>query len=256
MTTVAITLSYEGTGFSGFARQHNARTIQGELEKALAVLTTSPIETVCAGRTDAGVHASAQVVSCAVPDSLLSNPDSFMRSLNALTPQDMGVRTIERRHDTFSARFDAISRTYRYRIAQMDTPPLFMAPYAWHVSDRLDIESMQEAARYLVGEHDFSSFCVAQSARELGEQGLSTCREIRSIELEYAQVMGEQMLDIVICGNAFLHSMVRVIIGTLVEVGRGRHNPQWVREVLEARNRTEAGQTAPACGLVLEHVEY
>jgi tRNA pseudouridine38-40 synthase len=256
MTAIAIILSYDGTEFSGFARQQNARTVQAELEQALAILAKTPIETVCAGRTDAGVHAAAQVVSCLVPDMLIDDPSSFVRSLNALTPHDMVIRTVEKKPDSFSARFDATSRIYRYRIAQADPPPLFMAPFAWHVVDRLDRDAMYEAAQCLIGEHDFSSFCVTQSARDLETQGLSTHREIFRIELDNTMVMGEQMLDIVIQGNAFLHSMVRVIVGTLVEVGRGKRDPRWMRDVLEARDRTSAGQTAPAQGLILEHVAY
>jgi len=256
MATIAITLAYDGTRFSGFARQDRARTVQEELEKALETLAATPIETVCAGRTDAGVHATGQTVSCMVPDALVEHPEKLIRSLNALTPDDIAIRAINAVDEGFSARFDAIARQYRYRIAQGDSPPLFTAHISWYVPHRLDVEAMEQAAHYLVGEHDFASFCVARSAHELHEQNLSTCREVFSITFEEEIIVGEPILAIVVRGNAFLHSMVRVMVGTLVEVGRSKRDPLWVRDVLEARNRIQAGPTAPAQGLVLEQVEY
>jgi len=256
MATIAIKLAYDGTHFSGFARQDNARTVQGDLERALETLAGTSIDTVCAGRTDAGVHALSQIVSCSVSDELVENKDQLMRSLNALTPDDVVIRNITCVEDEFSARFDATAREYRYRIAQGESPPLFMTPYSWYVSQELDIDAMKQAAEYLIGEHDFASFCVTKSAHELHDQDLSTCREVFAIEFEQEMIMGEPILSIVVKGNAFLHSMVRVMVGTLIEVGRGKREPQWVREVLDACDRTQAGQTAPAQGLILTHVEY
>ncbi|MCL2491302.1 MAG: tRNA pseudouridine(38-40) synthase TruA [Coriobacteriia bacterium] len=256
MSTIALTIAYIGTDFSGFARQSEARTVQGELESALEVVLGATTETVCAGRTDAGVHALGQVVSCKVPASALEDGDRLIRSINALTPSDMMVRDIRLQDDSFSARFDAVSRLYLYRIAQDDRPPLFMAPYCWYIPQHLDVEEMRAGARSLIGEHDFASFCVAQSAKDLHDQDLSTRREVTAIEFDYETIMGERLLTIAVEGNAFLHSMVRVIVGTLVEVGREKKDSSWVEEVLVACNRTQAGPTAPAQGLTFQEVRY
>lgn len=254
--SIALVLAYRGTAFSGFARQKSARTVQHELENALETIAGCPVETICAGRTDAGVHAVGQVVSCHLPSGVLQDCCGTIRSLNALTPSDMAVRMLQHVPDTFNARFDALAREYRYRIAQGDTPPLFMEPYCWYLPSRLDIEAMREAARFLIGEHDFASFCVARSAQELHTRNLSTYRTITDITLDLETVFGESMLTITVCGNAFLHSMVRTMVGTLVEVGRNKHDPRWVGEVLAACDRTQAGQRAPAQGLVFQAVRY
>jgi len=254
--TVAILLAYNGAPFHGFARQEGCRTVQGELESALETLAHRRIETVGAGRTDAGVHATGQVVSATIPASLLEAGDRVVASLNALTPPAMVVRGVSRADDSFNARFDARARTYLYRIAQTPGPPVFMAPYCWYIAESLESEAMQKGADRLIGEHDFSSFCVARSARDLLEQDRSTSREITAITCDYEEIMGERMLTVTVAGNAFLHSMVRVIVGTLVEVGRGARPLEWVDEVLKARDRTQAGQTAPAQGLMLHHIDY
>jgi len=253
MVTLALTLAYDGAGFSGFARQQGeVRTVQAELEAALATLVGALVDTVCAGRTDAGVHAQGQVVSCDIPTSALGRADDLahlVRSLNALTPPDIVVREARIVAEGWSARFDTVAREYRYLIANTTEPPLFTASYAWHVVSPLDLATMREAATRLVGEHDFASFCVAASADSLHEQGLSTCREIISIEIDTVCELGEPLIAVTVVGNAFLHSMVRTIVGTLVEVGRGKRPPEWVQEVLDARNRAAAGPCAPAHGL-------
>ena len=253
--TLAITLAYNGAGFSGFARQQEGvHTVQGELEAALATVAGEPIETVCAGRTDAGVHALGQVVSCTVPHTFAT--DTAVRSLNALTPDDIAIRDIRVVPDGFSARFDAVSREYRYLIANTPEPPLFTASFAWHITQPLDLEAMREAATLLIGEHDFASFCVAASADALHEQGLSTSREVILLGIEPVCELGESLIAVTVVGNAFLHSMVRTIVGTLVEVGRGKHPSNWVGEVLAARDRAAAGPCAPAQGLVFVAVNY
>jgi len=256
MQTIALELAYRGTDFSGFARQTNARTIQGELEHALATLAGYPIATVCAGRTDAGVHARAQVISCTIPSELIAQKSQTIRSLNALISDDISIQSMRCAPQGFSARFDAIARQYRYRIVTGSTAPVFSRDYVWYVPHELDIDAMRVAARYLVGEHDFSAFCVTKSAEELHGKGLATCRRIDSIEFFEEHIMGEYIHAIDIEGNAFLHSMVRVIVGTLVEVGYGKRTSEWVKDVLESRDRQAAGQTAPAKGLMLQTVDY
>ena len=251
--TLSLTVSYNGAPFSGFARQPGQLTVQGELEQALSLVFRRPMEVVCSGRTDAGVHALGQVVSFDVANDELEgrNLYSLRRSLNALTHEDITVREVEERQPGFSARFDAQWREYHYHMCLDEVPPLFMRDFSWYVHGQLDIDAMREAAAYLVGEHDFKSFCMAASA-----VGKPTCRNVHEISLSREMVMGEDILTIKVVGNAFLHSMVRTIVGTLVMVGRGQRKPEWVREVLEARDRTAAGENAPAAGLVFWRVQY
>ena len=251
--TLSLTVSYYGAPFSGFARQPGQLTVQGELEQALSLVFRRPMEVVCSGRTDAGVHALGQVVSFDVANDELEgrNLYSLRRSLNALTHEDITVREVEERQPGFSARFDAQWREYHYHVCLDEVPPLFMRDFSWYVHGQLDIDAMREAAAHLVGEHDFKSFCMAASA-----VGKPTCRNVHEISLSQEMIMGEDILTIKVVGNAFLHSMVRTIVGTLVMVGRGQRKPEWVREVLEARNRTAAGENAPAAGLVFWRVQY
>ena len=251
--TLSLTVSYNGAPFSGFARQPGQLTVQGELEQALSLVFRRPMEVVCSGRTDAGVHALGQVVSFDVANDELEgrNLYSLRRSLNALTHEDITVREVEERQPGFSARFDAQWREYHYHMCLDEVPPLFMRDFSWYVHGQLDTDAMREAAAYLVGEHDFKSFCMAASA-----VGKPTCRNVHEISLSREMMMGEDILTIKVVGNAFLHSMVRTIVGTLVMVGRGQRKPEWVREVLEARDRTAAGENAPAAGLVFWRGQY
>ena len=251
--TLSLTVSYNGGPFCGFARQPGKLTVQGELEQALSLVMRRPVEVVCSGRTDAGVHALGQVVSFNVSADELESRSlySLRRSLNALTHEDITVRKVEQREPGFSARFDAQWREYHYHICLDDTLPLFMRDFSWFVHADLDIPAMQQAARYLEGEHDFKSFCMAASA-----VGKPTCRNVHEISLSRETIMGEEVLTIKVVGNAFLHSMVRTMVGTLVEVGRGSKSPAWVGDVLAACDRRAAGQNAPAAGLVFWNVEY
>jgi tRNA pseudouridine38-40 synthase len=252
---LSLTLAYDGAGFNGFARQPGQRTVQGELEQALATVFRRDIQTVGAGRTDAGVHALGQVVSFSLaPDELEERPPSkLLNSLNAITPDELVIKAAEERPQGFSARFSATEREYRYRLYTRDTPPLFLAPYVWWIplDHHLDVNSMRAAAPLLEGERDFKSFCVAKSA-----EGATTMRNVHKVFIFGHQHLGEQSLVVQVKGNAFLHSMVRVMVGTLVEVGLRRKPPEWVAEVLEARDRRAAGQTAPAKGLTLWQVRY
>jgi len=247
---VVLTVAYDGSRFSGFARQPETVTVQGSLESALATVLRQPADTVGAGRTDAGVHALGQVVSF---DANGAEPDdaSLRRSLNALVADGIVVHEVRRARAGFSARFDAVSREYRYRLVTGAVPPLFLAPVAWWVKGALDVDAMRHAAGSLVGEHDFRSFCVAESA-----EGKRTVRRVDSIEIFAEDQLGEECLVVRVVGNAFLHSMVRVIVGSLVEVGRGRRPAVWVAEALDACNRTAAGPTAPSRGLTLWRVDY
>lgn len=250
--TLVIRLGYRGAGFAGFAEQPAARTVAGELRRALETVLRRPCELTCAGRTDAGVHAIAQYVSVPVTPEEAALPGSrLMRSLVALTPDDLSVQALFRAPEGFSARFDAVSRSYRYRIAASDARPVLAWDHAWWYRGELDVDAMAQAARLLLGEHDFKSFCKASSA-----EGKPTCRYVGRLEVGRVEEAGEGLVAIDVTGNAFLHNMVRTIAGTLVEVGRGHRDPSWVGDVLAARDRTAAGPCAPAKGLTFVWVEY
>lgn len=250
---VAAWLSYNGAPFSGFARQNDQLTVQGSIEEALELLFRRPIETTCAGRTDAGVHALCQVVSFDLLDDewFRRKPETLLKSLNALIDDAISIRTVRLMPEDFSARFSAVSREYRYFICTDAPAPLLMEDFSWHLGKPLDIEKMKEASYYLLGEHDFKSFCMAVSAK-----GKPTHRYVAQISFKQEQIWNSNFVVMTVIGNAFLHSMVRTMVGTLVLVGLGKRDPEWVREVLHARNRQAAGQNAPAKGLVLWNVNY
>lgn len=272
-SVLALTLAYNGANFHGFARQQGQTTVQGELEAALGTLFNHEIETVGAGRTDAGVHALGQVVSFETDAQALKergyllegqnlqegnlsegNPlDRLRNSLNALTPDDIVIRKVEMKPEDFSARFSAKEREYRYRYVFGEVEPLFLRPYTWWVPSRrpLDVQAMKRAIPLLVGEHDFASFCTAASAADH-----NTVRRVLSLTIFGTDHLGESCLVLQVRGTAFLHSMVRVIAGSLLEIGLGRRDAAWLKDVLEVRDRTAAGQTAPAQGLTFWRVRY
>ena len=263
--TVALKVAYKGAAFSGFARQPEQLTVQGELERALEMLLRRPVETTCAGRTDAGVHARGQIVSFEMRADEIAEQDardegrrsrfaSFRRSLNAITHDDIAVREAWQAADGFSARFDAKAREYRYFLATGAVPPVFMRDFAWHVpgaAEGLDVAAMERASRCLIGEQDFKSFCRASSAVDK-----PTCRNLMEVSFSEEELFGEELLVVRVVGSSFLHSMVRTIVGTLVEVGRHRRSEEWVAEALAACDRTAAGECAPAQGLVFWDVRY
>ncbi len=258
--TLVLRVGYDGTAFSGFALQEgqpHVRTVAGELRRALETLLRRDVELTCAGRTDAGVHARAQHVSVPMTpaESRELSGARLLRSLAAVLPDDVRAFEALRAAPGFSARFDARARRYRYRIAAGPVPPLFTARWTWWFraasEGALDAAAMDEAARCLVGEHDFKSFCKTASA-----EGKPTCRFVESVLFSYEEALGERALVFDIVGNAFLHSMVRTIVGTLVEVGCGRRPTAWVAEALAARDRRAAGPCAPACGLTFWDVRY
>lgn len=249
-STIALTVSYDGAGFAGFARQPGQRTVQGQLESALGTVLRREVETVGAGRTDAGVHALGQVVSFTAEATEMDHA-ALLRSLNALVGDGIVVTGVRAAAEGFSARHSAIEREYRYRIVPGPIPPLFLAPVAWWVKGALDLGAMREAAAALIGEHDFKSFCVAASA-----EGKRTHRRLDVIEVAPETLLGEHSICVRVVGNAFLHSMVRTIVGSLVEVGTGKRETAWMGKALAARDRSAAGPTAPPHGLTLWYVAY
>ena len=250
--TLVIKLGYRGEGFCGFAEQPERRTVAGELRRALETTLRRPCELTCAGRTDAGVHAIAQYVSVPVTEPELMLPGArLMRSLVALTPDDLSIGALFRAQPSFSARFDALSRSYRYRICAGDVRPVLAWDHAWWYKGQLNVGAMNEASKLLLGEHDFKSFCKATSAVDK-----PTCRYVGALDVRALEEAGENLVAIDITGNAFLHNMVRTIAGSLVEVGRGHRRPEWMAEVLAACDRRSAGPCAPAKGLTFVRVEY
>lgn len=250
--TLVIKLGYRGEDFCGFAEQPAQRTVAGELRRALETTLRRPCELTCAGRTDAGVHAIAQYVSVPVTESELMLPGArLMRSLVALTPDDLSIGALFRAQPSFSSRFDALSRSYRYRICAGDVRPVLAWDHAWWYKGQLNVGAMNEASKLLLGEHDFKSFCKATSAVDK-----PTCRYVGALDVRALEEAGENLVAIDITGNAFLHNMVRTIAGSLVEVGRGHRRPEWMSEVLAACDRRSAGPCAPAKGLTFVRVEY
>ncbi len=249
--TTVLTVSYDGAAFHGFARQAGGvQTVQGRLEDALRIALHREVLTACAGRTDAGVHGLGQVVSFpAAPGD--PDPGELLRSVSALAGPDIAVRETRLAVATFDARHSALAREYRYRIATGPVPPLFISRHAWWVRADLDLEAMRLGATELLGEHDFRSFCVALSA-----EGKRTVREVDLLELATGTELGEPCVTVRVKGRSFLHSMVRIVVGSLVEVGRGRRAPEWVAEALAACDRSAAGPTAPPQGLTLWDVDY
>ena len=241
---IALGFEYDGSRFHGFERQPARRTIQGEVEDALTRIAASPVRVVCAGRTDAGVHALGQVVHF---DTTASRPlDAWVRGANTFLPPDVAVLWARVVGDDFHARFLARQRRYRYVIVNRSTRPALLAGRAAWEHRRLDARLMHLGARHLAGEHDFSSF------RAAGCQARHPVRRVDRIEVNR---IGERIV-IDIHANAFLQHMVRNVAGTLVAVGAGEHDPAWVASVLAARDRRTAGVTAPAGGLYLVGVDY
>ena len=257
---LVLTVSYDGAAYAGYARQtgpdgtDNVATVQGEIERALGLLFRREVATVCAGRTDAGVHALGQQVATPITEEERAELDlgKLLRSLGGLLPDDIGVSDVRLEPAGFSPRFDCVAREYRYFLVSGSIRPVLLRDHAWWVRHDLDLDAMRKAAGYLVGEHDFRSFCSAAGA----EAVTTTMRYVEGIEVLRDSHLGEECLCVRVVGNAFLHNMVRIIVGTLVDVGRGQRSPEWVADVLAARDRTAAGQTAPAYGLTFWKATY
>jgi tRNA pseudouridine38-40 synthase len=244
MSVVKLVLAYDGTDFHGWAAQPGVRTIQGVLEDALGRLLGEPPRLSVAGRTDAGVHAEGQVASFVAPDDL--DVARVRRMLNGVFAPEIVVLRATGAADGFDARHSATGREYRYRIETGELPSPFTARFVWHRPGRLALGPMRRAARLLTGEHDFASFC------RVPEPPASTVRRVRRLTV----TMAGDRLEIRIAANAFLHQMVRSLVGTLVAVGEGRLEADSMLGILAARSRSEAGPVAPPHGLALVRVSY
>ncbi len=247
MRFLKLTLSYDGTAFAGWQVQPNQRTVQETLEQAIVKITGQAIRATASGRTDAGVHALGQVVSIAVETQL--SAEVFCRALNANTPEDVAVLSVEEALTGFHAIRDAVSKRYRYVILDGPLPDVFLRQYAWHIPSGLDVDAMNRSTKSLIGKHDFSSFEASGSPRADSVRTVSDLTVERDAEC-HSRVVVE------IAADGFLYNMVRNIVGTLVEVGRGTQPVAWPHQVLAGKDRKLAGMTAPAHGLFLVSVDY
>ena len=233
-------MAYDGTAYSGVQIQPNASTVQGELERVLAVMCAEPVRITGAGRTDAGVHATGQVIDLRTTSGL--GPQELERGVNALLPEDIAISGLEPAEESFHARFSATGRTYEYRIRNAAVrEPLWTRREHWYPGE-LDIGAMRAAAAHLLGRHDFAAFAA-------GESGERTVKR--------AEWIAEgSVLRFEIESDAFLRGMVRGIVGTLLWAGRGKLTPERFAQVLDSRDRAVAGPSAPAKGLCLGAVRY
>ncbi len=239
---IKLTIEYDGTHFSGWQRQAKERTVQGDIERALKELTAEKINLIAAGRTDAGVHALGQAANFKTKSKLPI--DRFAPAINSLLPKDILVKEAQEVALRFNSRRDARSKVYRYRIFLGQTA--LQRTYLWPYRFRVALPQMRKTTKYIVGKHDFTSFCVAKSRK-----GSNICVIKKAIWKKSGN-----MLEFEIEGDRFLRSMIRIIVGTLMEVGRGKISPTEFKGILSARDRRRAGLTAPACGLYLVEVKY
>jgi len=240
-----LTIEYDGTGLAGWQRQDNAPSVQQYIEEAIVKFSGQKVNLFCAGRTDAGVHAKGQVAHCDLVKPFA--PRTVQNAINYyLKPHAIAITDIMVVDEDFHARFSALRRHYCYRIICRDAPLVLEANRAWHIKKTLDIAAMQEAANYLVGYHDFTSFravaCQAKSPLKTLEE-LTISRHGETITIE-------------VSAPSFLHHMVRNLVGTLVWVGEGKWQPERVKTALAAKDRSAAGITAPAGGLYFMRVDY
>lgn len=243
---IALGVEYDGSAYHGWQRQDHdgILTVQASLEEALSIVANQSIEVFCAGRTDAGVHGLGQVVH--FDTSVMRSAYSWVFGPNSNMPHDVNVTWAKIVDDTFHARFSALSRSYRYIIYNHSVRPSLWRHYATWYHRPLDERRMNQAAKCLLGEHDFSSF------RSVDCQSKTPLREIYSIAVQRKN----HWIILDVKADGFLHHMVRNIVGVLLEIGEGRRDPVWIEEVLQVRDRSKAGVTAPANGLYLMAVEY
>ena len=244
MPRVALAVEYDGSAFSGWQIQKDGRSVQAAVETALSRVANHPIRTHCAGRTDAGVHACAQIVHFDTQAERRNR--SWVLGCNSELPADVNIAWAHEVSDEFHARFSALSRRYRYLLLNRPVRSALCRQRAWVVYKDLSQERMQDAAQHMVGTHDFSAL------RASGCQARSPVRTIHSLQV----CRQREWLSIDVHANAFLHHMVRNIVGVLVTIGSGEASCEWSAEVLASRDRTKAGITAPAQGLYLYAVEY
>lgn len=243
VSKIKLVIAYDGTDFHGFAKQRGLRTVQGVLEDTLARIVKHPVEVFGSGRTDAGVHARGQVVHF---EQTVGPPaQRYGYLLRRSLPKDMIAVRAEPADADFHARFSVRCKTYRYTVQTAAVPDIYTNRYVWHEPHELDVERMRLEAAHLIGEHDFTSFCAAATP----------IRDKRRSVYDVAITQDGSYLHIWCTGNGFLQYMVRIIVGTLIDMGEDRMHSR-MPEIIAQKDRTCAGQTAPACGLTLWSVDY
>jgi tRNA pseudouridine38-40 synthase len=253
MRNLKVTLSYDGAEFSGWQVQPDAATVQGTLASAIGRITGEKVLPQGSGRTDAGVHALAQVATFVTESSVPT--ENFLKALNDILPASVRVLEVAEVPADFHARHSARAKTYRYRIYRESICPPFLARYVWHYPYPLNEDAMARAAALVVGEHDFTSFAAVDPERAREDEPASPVSNVRKIFFCSWQRTGEELVYTV-RGSGFLHHMVRNLVGTFILVGKGTLHVQDITRILEARKRSAAGATAPANGLYLVNVEY
>ncbi|MCQ3809420.1 MAG: tRNA pseudouridine(38-40) synthase TruA [Acidimicrobiia bacterium] len=246
---VRATVAYHGGSFHGFAINRGVRTIGGDLTEALTRYLQQPVELTCAGRTDTGVHARAQVVSFDAPDD--ADLLGMRTAVNRMLAPAIAIRSADAAPEGFDARFDAASRTYRYTVLNQEVPDPFLASTAWHYYRPLNVDAMNAAAAAIVGKHDFSSFCRRQHTADGNEKS-----RVRVVHRATWSAADEALLRFEIEASSFCHRMVRSITGALVDIGAARLPPEAMAAILAAKDRSEVPNLAPPHGLCLWSVTY
>ena len=253
-----IRLSYDGSAFCGWQIQNNARTLQGELEKALSTLLGSPVQVTGAGRTDSDVNAIGYIAHFDVPDEVSVEAAHLCYKLNAMLPREMAIHEVSVASEDFHARFDARMREYHYFIHFRKDP--FCEKYSYRMRYPLDIDKMNEAAGHLLGEHDFSCF-----EKVGGNNATSICTVTEAVWKTYRPMHADMMgfpceegdyIVFRIRANRFLRNMVRAVVGSLIEVGRGKKEPSWIAQLIESGSRSDAGSSVPGNALFFTGAEY
>ena len=245
MRNIKMILEYEGTRYHGWQYQVGRTTIQQVLEECISTITQENIRVIGSGRTDAGVHALNQVANFSTNSNIKAR--NLLRGINSLLPWDIVVKELMETDGAFHARYDAKSKGYLYQIFNSPVRSALYSHYAWFISEPLDVERIRETSALLIGTYDFSSFCAANCGIK------NHVRTVMNIDVEMNQC---SMIKIYVEANGFLKYMVRNIVGTLVDIGRGKLSPTELKGIVEAKDRRCAGMTAPACGLFLQEVKY
>ncbi len=245
MRNFKLLLAYDGSRYKGWQRLGDTdNTIQAKLEAVLSRMVDAPVEVIGSGRTDAGAHAAGQVANFHADTNL--SADEICAYLRQYLPEDIGVLSLEEVDDRFHSRFHAVQKTYTYRVWTSERPCVFERKYVWPVRAQFDLCAMKEAARHFLGEHDFTAFCSNKRFKK------SAVRTIFRIDIETTS----DELRFVVTGDGFLYNMVRIMVGTLLAVGRGELSPDQIPEILNSKCRENAGETVPAKGLCLMEVQY
>lgn len=245
MKNYKITIQYDGTKYRGWQVQKSTdMTIQGKLQGILEQLAGHPVEVIGSGRTDAGVHAAGQIANFHIEDDF--SQEEIIQYLNRYLPMDIAVVEIEEAEERFHARYHATSKTYVYRIHTSPIPNVFERKFRYHYEQQLDVVAMRKAASLLIGTHDYMSFCGNNKMKK------STVRTVYSIEV----VEHRDGLELIYTGDGFLQNMIRIMTGTLIEVGNGTRQAEEMSALLAAKDRSKAGYTVPPEGLMLKQVDY